>query len=47
MLQLRFGAAVDAAIKQRVMSASIEQIDAWSERMFSAATLTELLADGG
>jgi predicted transposase YdaD len=46
MLRRRFGAAVDAAIEQRVAAASINQIDAWADRAFSAATLSELFADG-
>jgi hypothetical protein len=44
-LRRRFGDAVDTAIEQRIATASIEQIDTWTERVLSAATLTELLAD--
>jgi predicted transposase/invertase (TIGR01784 family) len=44
-LRRRFGDAVDAAIEQRIAIASPEQIDTWIERVFSAATLTEVLAD--
>jgi predicted transposase/invertase (TIGR01784 family) len=44
-LRRRFGNAVDTAIEQRIATASIEQIDTWTERVLSAATLTELLAD--
>jgi len=44
-LRRRFGTAVNAAIEQRIATASIEQIDTWAERVLSAATLTELLAD--
>jgi len=44
-LRRRFGDAVNADIEQRIATASIEQIDTWAERVLSAATLTELLAD--
>ena len=44
-LRRRFGAAVNTDIEQRIAAASLEQIDIWAERMLSAATLTELLAD--
>jgi len=44
-LRRRFGTAVNTDIEQRVATASIEQIDTWTERVLSAATLTELLAD--
>jgi predicted transposase/invertase (TIGR01784 family) len=44
-LRRRFGDAVNADIEQRVATASIEQIDTWAERVLSAATLAELLAD--
>ncbi len=46
-LRRRFGDAVNADIEQRIATASIEQIDIWTERVLSAPTLTELLADGG
>ena len=45
-LRRRFGSAVTTDIEQRIATASIEQIDIWTERVLSAATLTELLADG-
>jgi len=45
LLRRRFGDAVNTAIEQRIATASIEQIDTWTERVLSAATLTELLAD--
>jgi Domain of unknown function (DUF4351) len=45
LLRRRFGNAVDTAIEQRVATASIEQIYTWTERVLSAATLTELLSD--
>ena len=44
-LRRRFGDAVNADLEQRIATASIEQIDTWAERVLSAATLTELLAD--
>lgn len=44
-LRRRFGDAVNADVEQRIATASIEQIDTWTERVLSAATLTELLAD--
>jgi predicted transposase/invertase (TIGR01784 family) len=47
LLRRRFGDAVTADIEQRIATASIEQIDIWTERVLSAPTLTELLADGG
>jgi predicted transposase/invertase (TIGR01784 family) len=44
-LRRRFGAEVDTDIEQRITTASIEQIDTWTERVLSAATLAELLAE--
>jgi Domain of unknown function (DUF4351) len=44
-LRRRFGDAVDTDIEQRIAMASTEQLDTWTERVWSAATLTELLAD--
>jgi hypothetical protein len=44
-LRRRFGDAVSADIEQRIATASIEQIHTWAERVLSATTLTELLAD--
>ncbi|HWO19591.1 MAG TPA: Rpn family recombination-promoting nuclease/putative transposase [Kofleriaceae bacterium] len=44
-LRRRFGNAVNADIEQRIATAPIEQIDTWADRVFSAATLAELLAD--
>jgi hypothetical protein len=43
-LQRRFGDAVDACVEQRVATASIEQIDLWTMRILSAATLSEVFA---
>jgi hypothetical protein len=45
MLRRRFGDAVAAETEGRVTTASSEQIETWAERILSAATLTELLAD--
>jgi len=45
LLRRRFGDAVNADVEQRLAAASIEQIDTWTERVLSAATLTELLTD--
>jgi flagellar biosynthesis/type III secretory pathway protein FliH len=44
-LRKRFGDAVDAHVEQRVATASIEQIDLWTMRILSAATLAEVFAD--
>jgi hypothetical protein len=44
-LRQRFGDAVDAHVEQRVATASIEQIDLWTVRILSAATLAEVFAD--
>ena len=41
----RFGAAVDAQVERRIVTATIEQLETWSVRVLSAATLDELLAD--
>jgi len=45
LLRQRFGDVVDAHVEQRIATASIEQIEAWSVRVLSAATLAELFAD--
>jgi hypothetical protein len=45
MLRRRFGAEVDGEIERRVATASAEQIEVWAERVLSAATLADLLAD--
>ena len=45
LLQQRFGGAVTPQVEQRIAAASLEQIDAWSARVLSAATLAELFAD--
>lgn len=45
LLRQRFGDAVDVHVEQCIAKASIEQIEAWTERLLSAATLAEVLAD--
>jgi hypothetical protein len=45
LLRRRFGAEVDGETERRVAVASAEQIEIWAERVLSAATLAELLAD--
>jgi len=45
LLRQRFGAQVDTQVEQRIMTASVEQIETWSMRVLSAATLAELFAD--
>jgi hypothetical protein len=44
-LRRRFGAEVDGETERRLAAASARQIEDWAERVLSAATLTELLAD--
>jgi hypothetical protein len=44
-LRRRFGAEIDGETERRVTAASAEQIEVWAERVLSAATLAELLAD--
>jgi hypothetical protein len=45
LLRRRFGADVDGEIERRVAAAPVEQVEIWAERVLSAATLAELLAD--
>jgi uncharacterized protein DUF4351 len=45
LLRRRFGAQVDGEIERRVAVAPAEQVEAWTERVLSASTLAELLAD--
>jgi len=45
LLRRRFGAEVDGETECRVAAASAEQVEVWAERVLSAATLAELLAD--
>ena len=44
-LRRRFGAEVDGEIERRVATAPVEQVEVWTERVLSAGTLAELLAD--
>lgn len=44
LLRQRFGSQVDARVEQRLAAASTEQLETWTERVLSAATLGELLA---
>jgi predicted transposase/invertase (TIGR01784 family) len=44
LLRQRFGDQVDAGVEQRVAGASIEEIEAWSGRVLTAPTLSELFA---
>jgi len=44
-LRRRFGAEVDGEVERRVAAAPAEQIEIWAERVLSALTLAELLAD--
>jgi hypothetical protein len=45
LLRQRFGDEVDANVEGRVAAGSIEQIETWTDRVLSAATLADLLAD--
>ena len=45
LLRQRFGDAVNAQVEQRIATASREQVEAWTGRVLSAATLTEAIAD--
>jgi len=45
LLRRRFGEAVDADIERRIAAGSVQQIDTWTDRVISAATLAELFAD--
>jgi len=45
LVRQRFGAAVDAHVERCIATASIAQLDTWATRIFSATTLSELLAD--
>ena len=44
-LRRRFGVEVDGETERRVAAAPAQQIEIWAERVLSAATLAELLAD--
>jgi hypothetical protein len=45
LLRQRFGGAVTPPVEQRIATASVEEIEAWSVRVLSAGTLAELFAD--
>jgi hypothetical protein len=45
LLRQRFGDAVGSDVEHRITSASLEQIEAWSLRVLSVASLAELFAD--
>ena len=45
LLRRRFGDQVDSETERRLEAASADQIEVWAERVLSAATLAELLAD--
>ena len=45
LLRQRFGDQVDIHVEQRIVTASVEQIETWSMRVLSAATLAELFAN--
>jgi predicted transposase/invertase (TIGR01784 family) len=45
LLRQRFGNEVDVHVERRVAAASLDQLETWTERVLSAATLAELLAD--
>ena len=45
LLRRRFGASVDGEVERRVAAASAEQIEVWIERVLSAGSIAELLAD--
>jgi hypothetical protein len=45
LLRQRFGDAVNAQVEQRIATASFEQVEAWTGRVLSAATLPEVIAD--
>ncbi len=45
LLRQRFGSQVDSDTERRLASATAEQIGTWAERVLSAASRAELLAD--
>jgi Domain of unknown function (DUF4351) len=45
LLRQRFGDAVNAQVEQRIATASLEQVEAWTGRVLSAATLAAVIAD--
>jgi hypothetical protein len=44
-LRRRFGAEVDGETERRVAAAPAEQVEVWADRVLSASTLAEVLAD--
>ncbi len=45
VVQQRFGDQLDPLAEQRLRAASLEQVEAWSLRVFTASSLAELFAD--
>jgi len=45
LLRQRFGEAVNAQVEQRIATASLEQVEAWTGRVLPAATLAEVFVD--
>jgi predicted transposase/invertase (TIGR01784 family) len=45
LLRQRFGDAVNAQVEQRIATASLEQVETWTGRVLSAATLAAVIAD--
>jgi len=45
LLRRRFGEAVNDEIERRIAAGSAEQIDTWTDRVISAATLAELFTN--
>jgi predicted transposase/invertase (TIGR01784 family) len=45
LLRQRFGGQVDSHVEQRIGAASIEQVETWTRRVLSVATLGELFAN--
>src|SRR5262249_37388288 len=45
LLRQRFGDAVNAQVEQRIATASLAQVEAWTRRVLSAGTLPEVIAD--
>ena len=45
LLRQRFGDAVNAQVEQRIATASLAQVEAWTGRVLSAPTLAEVIAD--
>jgi predicted transposase YdaD len=45
LLRQRFGDAVNVQVAQRIVTASLEQVEAWTGRVLSAGMLAEVIAD--